>query len=343
MLSLTSVNRIIIVTHTGPDDDSVLSTYTLLRALNLSRKDPLIAYKFVLKGKLYIPTKEEKEEQKKGSLKIFHLDTGGITDPENGYFDHHQDDQTYYCAAQVIAEYFWPEKMPTDIRKIVDLAIFRDTASEVGGEDEYTLEKKRTVNHYLRDNRHKFNVALRCVSDRAGPTGLSDEIHNADDDETDEEIMIAGLRHIQMWVNKKKRKKEIELFMDHFGEVQTVRGLQIQVVKRCIYSTGKIRNHVRTNHYTGDKIRHLVVIEHDEQSKDPYKFSIMTVQNRSVVRGMQILFDELKRQTGESDGEIFFHKSKFMIHIYPPTKLQLQQILNIIRNELYLPGKRQVA
>jgi len=342
MFSLASVNRIIIVTHNGPDDDSVLSTYVLLRALDIKRKDPRIIYMFVPKGKIYTPTEEEKKKQEDGSLKIFHIDTGAIIDPENGFFDHHIDSD-FHCAAQVVAKYFWPNNMPKDIKTIVDLAIFRDTASEVGAEDDYTLEKKRIVNTYLRENRHKFNVGLRCVSDRDGPTGLSDEIHNADDDETEEEIMLAGLRHIQMWVNKKTKRIEMELFMDHFGEVKTIHGLHIQVVKRCVYGTGKIRNYVRKKHYTGDDIRHLVVIEHDEQSRDPYKFSIMTVQNRSVVRGMQLLFDELKEKAGENDGEIFFHRSKFMIHIYPPTKLQLNQILDIIRENLYLPGKRQVA
>jgi len=327
MSTLQEQEKIILVTHKRPDDDSVYASFLLLKALDISQYD--VEWVFVPKGEQYQSATTE-------NARIFHVDVGGITDPKNDFFDHHFSSD-YYCAAEIVAKYFWKDEFPPEIRTLVDLAIFKDTASEIGGEDNRTRDIRTSVNSNLRKLKPPTNVPLRCIPDRKGPTSLSMVIHNLND-LTYEKIMEVGLLHVQAWFNQQRTEREMKQFMEYFADVETINAAKAMVIQNAPYSAGKLRNYVRRRHYFGDNRLHLLIAEYDKTRDDlEYRFSIMTVHSRSAIKGMDDLHSALCASSKRNASQPFLHKSKAFIHIKAPTNFTLKLIMQHVRQHIRMP------
>lgn len=334
------INRLILVTHKKPDDDSVCSRVVILKGYGLPvNGHPMVEDRFVPKGSKYTPTADEQKGIDDGTIIMRHLDVGG-TD-----LDHHG--KGFTSSTEMIAMEFWPDErqMPDDIRDLKKYANFRDSASEIGKPNEFTVMKQQQTNAYLRDARKSFNVPLRCIFDIPGPTFLSEIIHNMDG-ESDETVMLMGCACVQAWMNGKKNRADMQDYFEYFGDSFSIGRnglpkLNVMVANKCPYSASKVRNHMRRKHYTGKRMKHLVLIEYDKTFNAKDAFSIMLTHNRSMVEGMKQLAIRLTKIFEKEEGKPFFHDSEAILHIPRPKKLQLnrKRMIALMKEYIHYPGQ----
>ncbi|MFZ5365014.1 MAG: hypothetical protein ACOZBH_02335 [Patescibacteria group bacterium] len=334
---LAGLLTIIIVTHRNLDDDNVISCYLLIKGLGLEINDPRIEFIFVPKGDAYNVDSDSCAERQErirrglvdGTLKIFHVDTGGQTDPLNGHFDHHRD-LTYSCAAEVVVKHFWGGErfIPPDrqiYRRLLRLAIFRDSASAIGAEDESTAKLRRGNAEVLRKafRDGTINVPLTVIIDRGGLDLLSKVIHNLPGD--DEAVMRHNLLNIESLLRDEIKANE---FAQYFREQKSARfqttlhGVRMIIIPNCPYNHDETRHHVKRNFYEDDADQpavHLIVISYKNHD-NPYEtdIAINLVHNDSRVGGLDSLFQKLSEKIRNAERPPFRHPSGAIIHFYNP-------------------------
>jgi len=375
VLDLKKLEKIVIVSHSGPDDDSCISTYLLIKALGIRFNDPRLFLVFVPKGDRLDPQTEEEEVLVKqgidnGTLAIFHIDTGKITDPEKGDFDHH-DNLNFHCSAEVIADHFWEgkDRIPEqdeevkilteqkkrvaydqELKSLVELAVFRDTASEVGSEDEKTAQIRAHSNHILRQAhiRGATNVRLITIAMRPGPKDLSTYLHNKRG--SDEDVMRGGLDLIQTWVDGEKKDKKIELFLEHSSQTLEIQRANVLVVSHCTkFRSGDIRHYVRTRHQHGDNVIHLIIAEYFDPSKSFEQgervINLTIVHNRSKIEGVSTLYQALyalerkSTKKGIKSKDPFLHHSGNIMNFTDPS-FTLDRVVELAKQHVQMPERR---
>jgi len=344
-------NHILVVTHEGLDFDNVCGTSALCRAFEIKQDDPRLHLKFVPSGQQYTgPTDKY--------AFVFHIDTGGEYDPQNGKFDHHLDppsdttvqeeqdeDPEFYCATEMVTEYYWDEDdlLPNDLAIIRDLAITTDTAGRIGGDDPNVVELMAYYNKLLFGLKPELeehdHPPLICIFNKPGPKDLGLLIYNLD--WPDEKLMRFCLQYLEAWyeswTTEQRMNEELRWYLTDClkdYKEKTINGARVLVTERCSYPSKRIRHYVRRYHRRGRNRKDIAIIQYLHQSYE-YAFTIFLVDTFSHVQGMVDLFNALKKEKKRGEGNIFMHE-KAILHIPRPTHLTLDDVIAMVEKYLHM-------
>jgi len=209
----TVANRIPIVNHQGPDFDSMSSTFKLLKALGKTLNSPDIVYKFVEAGCCLSPQKPQK-------IMPYHLDTGYIYDPENGYLDHHQDLERWPSAARGVWEAYEALRSDPIMGDLADLTDNVDSAGRVGREDDEARDKRESYRARISEfNASHSESRILLITERPGPKSLPTVIANMESEIReieDRDKLFIGMTLIENWYNQEAKIRAGQIPEENF-------------------------------------------------------------------------------------------------------------------------------
>lgn len=201
-------NRYVLVNHSSPDFDSIVSTWLWLKANGLTVDDKNVRLKFVSPGGKY--KTNDKEET------VVHIDTGNAYDAASYFFDHHQDRSKWPAAASTLIDTFSQLGQDPLVREIVITAERVDSAGEVHGEDEETLFWRRDFNEKLRPlNRGPEKIIV--ITEQKGPWEIVELIANLEleiGEINDADKLVTGIIMLDRWYEQKRAGTWNELTLD---------------------------------------------------------------------------------------------------------------------------------
>lgn len=344
-LNFPSDRKYLLVTHKNPDDDAISSVWLFLKNTKLTLRSPNIRVEFVCPGELYHGPIADDEE-----MHIF--DTGGILQPNQGYWDHHFQNCKFHSATHAVHYHLFPKDRSYARLNIVAHVNRVDTGNKVNALTEEQWETVKTAQQIMRDE----GGFARVVPNYRGPHYLSELITNFvayDQENSDFEKLAFGIQILNAYEKKFEQDNRTEKLLQ---KAQVAFSDDICIVKlpKNDIDRKTLRNDMRDlRHSTrldelGLPRADVYVTEYECDTQSPTRFGITIVPDAEKFDGMQALRDalydadqsEMKRYMSK-EKYIFLHHSNFVIYINNPSStLTLQNVFDLTVEHL---SRKQTA